>query len=112
MWYNKENELRQVLKMILFPLFINQPKATPPTPQELHEKVATIKYSARWWHSQLENYPLQKVVARLGLAEKQGLVRKENNGNGDCKVFTPCKSLGKNKKEREEKIFDFLLKNA
>ena len=98
--------------MILFPLFINQPKATPPTPQEQHEKVATIKYSVRWWHSQLENCPLQKVVARLGLAERQGLVKKENSGYGDYKVFIPCKNLGKNKKEREEKIFDFLLKNA
>ena len=98
--------------MILFPLFINQSKAAAPNPQEHHEKVATIKYSARWWHNQLENYPLQKVIVRLGIAERQGLVKKENSGYGDYKVFIPCKNLGKNKKEREEKIFDFLLENA
>lgn len=98
--------------MILFPFFINQLKVTPPTSQEQHEKVATIKYSARWWHNQLENCSLQKVVARLGLAERQGLVKKENCGYGDYKIFTPCENLGKNKKEKEEKIFDFLLKNA
>ena len=98
--------------MFLFSLFFNQPKETPPTPQEQHEKVATIKYSARWWHSQLENCSLQKVVAYLGVAERQGLVKKENSGYGNYRVFIPCKSLGKNKKEREEKVFDFLLKNA
>lgn len=82
------------------------------TPEERREKVATIKYTTRWWHSQLEGYPLQKVCTRLIAAERQGLVKKDDSGYRDYRVYIPCKNLGKNKKEREEKIFDFLLKNA
>jgi hypothetical protein len=96
--------------MILLPFIINQLKATPPTPQEQHEKVATIKYSIRWWHSQLENCSLQKVAAYLELAVRQKLVEKENSGYGSYRIYIPCKNLSKNKREREEKIFDFLLK--
>jgi hypothetical protein len=98
--------------MILFPLFINQPKANTLTPKEQHQKVATIKYTARWWHSQLANNSLQKVVVRLGVAERQGLVKKENCKYGSYKVYAPCETLGKNQKEREKKIFDFLQQNA
>lgn len=98
--------------MILLPLFIKQSKTTVPTAQEQHKKVADIKYSARWWHSKLENCSLPKVVARLSLAEKQGLVTKEESGYIDYKIYIPCKNLGKNTKEKEEKIFDFLSKIA
>ena len=96
----------------IFLIFIDLPNSTNSNPQELHEKIATIKYSARWWHDQLEDYSLQKVVVLLNRAERQGLIKKENSGYGDYKIYIPCKSLDKNKKEKEEKIFDFFIKNA